>query len=340
MLDYSSTAQRLLVFNSSSVIEPTNGSSSESIPMAEAVVKGAEVSLQAVEDPAAATANPGSGALAGAGVEADAEQKDNESQMEPTELQPTAANMTALDSSALVCTGEDSSQADPHSSAAVQDAAQQESQQHHESGLQLAAASDAAGIPAESTAAAMVLQMAADMLQAAEAAAAQAVEIAASNAAAIQPAAAAADAVAAAADAEDAVQQPAETASVLLVNEAAVPAVDVAVAAPVIAVLDGSVAEDGGSATAAPLDFTALAALGNPQKQQQQHEQLEAAGVPTTVESDAAGSASTAAEAAAAALPIWPPGVYLTPQMAQLLNEHGELQRTQRRTMLAKAETR
>jgi hypothetical protein len=341
MLDYSSTAQHLLALNSSRVMESSISSGIASIPMAEAAVQGAEVSLQAVEGPAAAeaaTANIGAGALADAAVAAEAERTDDESHMEPAEMQQTAANLSALDSSTPACTGEDcwiegSSQGDPQSKAAVEDTPQPEWQQRYESVLESAAASiDAAAAPAESTAAAMVLQMAAVMLQAAPA-----VEIAAAIPAAMQPVAAAADVVAAAADAEHAVQQlkedqPAEAAPSLLVYEAAVPVADVAAAAPVIAVLDDSIAEDQESADAALLRVAAPAVLGisQQQQQQQQHEELEAAALPTAMpEVDAAAPAAASAEAAVP--PIWSPVVYLTPQSAQLLNEPGGLHCQQRR---------
>jgi hypothetical protein len=317
-------------------IDPSSCSSITGICTAETVVQGAEVSSQAVED-LTATADIGSAAPADAGLKAEAAQTDADMQIELAGLQQESVDVTALDSSD-VCTGEDStvddsSSADPHSSAAGAAAAQQELQQHHESLLQPAAArTDAVEAPAESTAAAMVLQMAADMLQAAEAAAAQAVEFAAANPAVAQPASAAADAVAAAAgaaeteDAAVAAAQQAEAAALLFVDEAVVPAAVVAAAAPVIAVLGDPAAEEhGSSAIAAVLDGEALAALDNPQQQQQQQQHLEPAGLPSTMlESVAAVPAATAESAEAPLQPLWPPGVvYLTPWMAQWLNELG-----------------
>jgi hypothetical protein len=89
-------------------------------------------------------------------------------------------------------------------------------------------------------------------------------------------------------------------------------------AATTIAV--GSAANKSGL-DAAPLEAALLDA-----SQQQQHSgsvfKAETV-VPTAAEAGAEAEAETQAEAEATIQPIWPPGVYLTPQMAQMLNEHG-----------------
>jgi hypothetical protein len=239
---------------------------------------------------------------------------------------------------------------DTHSSAAAETAAQQELLQPQGVGLQLAAvAVDVADSPAAEAgiaAAAAALEMEASVLQAAEEAASQAAAVAVDC---TGVSAAAADNIAAAAveHAMDAMQEQPEAAALAAGAGAAVQAADLPAAAVAVhAACSSPAAGEGGSATATLQQLeAALLVDASQQQQQQQASALEvcdaAAGCFSSVhqeraqllssdasdavlEADAAIPAAAAAEQAVAPVaPIWPPGVYLTPQMAQLLNEHG-----------------
>lgn len=316
MLDYSSSAQRLLApSNASRFTEMSSDNLSGSISAAEAVVQGDEDTSPAVEGAglAAAASNIGVAAPPATNLEADAVAAGTKALLTPAEVDQSTADSGAFgDTSACTgdgCSAAESREMDGHTSHA-EVAAQPEALQPLGSELQPAAAAgvDVADSPASEagSAAAAALKLADDTQQAADE---TSPDVAEAAEAAVQAAALASPA----ADSPAAVESGSATAPEQELEEALL--------------ADVSQQQQQQAGWEAP-ELCDLAGGCMSDVQQQVAQLVPAGPARAAVEAAAmtAAAAATAVQVEAPVPPVWPAGVYLTPQMAQLLNEQGELQ--------------